>query len=389
MHFHRSGIGVALIGAVAVIGLCSIALPALAADGDSDGGTPAVTAVGGSGKLPGKVATEPAGGIGARGGPVNDDCSNAVELFDGVTAYSTLGATTDGVNLPPQCEKGFGLVLGNDIWYVYAAACAGTVTVSTCNDVNYDSRLAAYLNTGCPVGNDDLVGCNDDGPGCDNFSSIMTFPATSGTEYLVRVGGFETDSGTGNLTVDIACGCQEDADCDDGDACTDDICNDNGLCSNDEIDCDDGDQCTDNFCADGACQAEDNGDCCPSPALCDGDVNGDELVDPLDTGAILARFGLDPCNEETCQYDVNCDGVIDPLDIGYVLARFGLCDPPDVCKFADSCPPGTKEATDNCEDAPVNDLSPGETLNFFGDNTDATSTCAALGALVTRGTRST
>ena len=34
-------------------------------------------------------------------------------------------------------------------------------------------------------------------------------------------------------------------------------------------------------------------ECCDSPALCDGDANGDGGVDPLDTGAILSRFGLD------------------------------------------------------------------------------------------------
>ncbi|MCH7702716.1 MAG: hypothetical protein IID37_13620 [Planctomycetes bacterium] len=72
---------------------------------------------------------------------------------------------------------------------------------------------------------------------------------------------------------------------------------------------------------------------CESDALCDGDVNGSGDVDPLDSGAILARFGLDPCanDGENCVYDVNCDGAIDPLDSGYVLARFGLCNPPVNC----------------------------------------------------------
>jgi len=69
--------------------------------------------------------------------------------------------------------------------------------------------------------------------------------------------------------------------------------------------------------------------------LCDGDANGDGMVDPLDVGYILARFGLDPCLEG-CDADVNCDDLIDPLDQGYSLARFGVCDPPLACDV--SCP---------------------------------------------------
>ena len=75
------------------------------------------------------------------------------------------------------------------------------------------------------------------------------------------------------------------------------------------------------------------GGICDTPALCDGDVNGDGMVDPLDTGAILARFGLDATDPAICQYDANCDQVIDPLDSGYVLARFGVCNPVPECEL--------------------------------------------------------
>lgn len=46
MHLHRSRIGVALMGAVAIVGWCSMATPTLAADRDLDGGAPALTAIG-------------------------------------------------------------------------------------------------------------------------------------------------------------------------------------------------------------------------------------------------------------------------------------------------------------------------------------------------------
>ena len=60
---------------------------------------------------------------------------------------------------------------------------------------------------------------------------------------------------------------------------------------------------------------------------CDGDANGDGVVDPLDSGFVLARFGC-PVGEGDpgCDAaDQNGDGVVDPLDSGYVLARFGDC----------------------------------------------------------------
>ena len=92
--------------------------------------------------------------------------------------------------------------------------------------------------------------------------------------------------------------CETDADCDDGDECTSDVCGDASLC-------------------------EHVADQCP----CEGDANGDGMVDPLDTGFVLARFGCpvgtgDPLCDAA---DQNGDGVVDPLDSGFVLARFGEC----------------------------------------------------------------
>lgn len=64
------------------------------------------------------------------------------------------------------------------------------------------------------------------------------------------------------------------------------------------------------------------------PALpCEGDANGDGVVDPLDSGYVLARFGCEvgPGNFDCNHADQNHDGVVDPLDVGFILARFGQC----------------------------------------------------------------
>ena len=60
---------------------------------------------------------------------------------------------------------------------------------------------------------------------------------------------------------------------------------------------------------------------------CEGDANGDGLVDPLDSGFVLARFGCSVgTGDPSCDIaDQNGDGLVDPLDVGFILARFGDC----------------------------------------------------------------
>lgn len=60
---------------------------------------------------------------------------------------------------------------------------------------------------------------------------------------------------------------------------------------------------------------------------CEGDANGDGVVDPLDSGFVLTRFGC-PVGEgdpDCDAADQNGDAIVDPLDIGFILARFGEC----------------------------------------------------------------
>ena len=65
--------------------------------------------------------------------------------------------------------------------------------------------------------------------------------------------------------------------------------------------------------------------------LCDGDVDGDGQVNPVDSGLVQAAFGS--TNEtDLCQYDVDCDGQINPVDSGIVQSLFGTCEAPrEVC----------------------------------------------------------
>ena len=74
------------------------------------------------------------------------------------------------------------------------------------------------------------------------------------------------------------------------------------------------------------------GGCVRDPAwVCDGDVDGDGQVNPVDSGLVQSAFGSAD-GQDLCNYDVDCDGQINPVDAGIVQSLFGTCDAPrDVC----------------------------------------------------------
>lgn len=188
--------------------------------------------------------------------PPNDECDGAIAIFDGVTPFSTAGATTSPPDLDPACERGFGLSLVDDIWYTYTATATGTVTVSLCNGTNYDSRIAAYNECGDTT----VIACNDDFCG---LVSEMSFDTVCGEDYILRIGGF-SGSGSGNITITPTGKCPT--------ACTGDL---NG---------------------DGEVNAIDLGILLGAWGPCAGcpaDLNGDGQVNAIDLGILLGAWG--PC----------------------------------------------------------------------------------------------
>ena len=77
------------------------------------------------------------------------------------------------------------------------------------------------------------------------------------------------------------------------------------------------------------------GGCSRDPVwLCDGDVDGDGQVNPVDAGLVQAVFcALGDCTPDAlCNYDLDCNGQINPVDSGIVQSLFGICEPPrNVC----------------------------------------------------------
>jgi len=137
-------------------------------------------------------------------GPANDDCEDRVNVFNGATPFSNVGATTDG--LPhAACEKFGDDNVESDIWFNYVATCTGNATFSLCGST-YDTKIAVYngcSTANCPPGDGALLACNDDT--CD-LQSQVTVNVTQGNCYKIRIGGFAGAQGEGVLTITCQAG---------------------------------------------------------------------------------------------------------------------------------------------------------------------------------------
>lgn len=128
---------------------------------------------------------------GGGGGVINDECANAITIFDGPNGtFSNLGSSTSAPSWP--CALG-----GSDVWFVYTATCDGTATISLCSQREFDTAIEAFAGS---CGALTSLGCNDDACG---LVSEIAIAVTLGNSYYVRVGGFS--GATGNFTVDVTC----------------------------------------------------------------------------------------------------------------------------------------------------------------------------------------
>jgi len=144
----------------------------------------------------------------------NDGCRSAILVSDGDTAFSTIGATTDGPAEAAECLFFSYSDIGSDIWYRYKATCTGDLTVDLC-DSDYDSKVAVYDGVQhCPDA--PPLDCNDDSCGIFSFA---TAPVVFDQFYTIRIGGYLGVQGTGtmrlscNITPPPSGACCDDGDC--------------------------------------------------------------------------------------------------------------------------------------------------------------------------------
>jgi hypothetical protein len=120
----------------------------------------------------------------------NDDCTGAIAVVQGANGpFTNVGSTTSVPAWP--CALG-----GNDVWYSYLALGSGSLTADLCGS-SYDTSLEIFDGTaGC--GAIVSLGCNDDSCG---LQSSLTVPVTAGMTYYIRVGGFNSSTGTFTLNI--------------------------------------------------------------------------------------------------------------------------------------------------------------------------------------------
>ena len=124
-------------------------------------------------------------------------------------AFNTTGANTDG---PDEIGCGSGYEdypIWSDLWYMVDSVDGGIMTATCCNVADFDTKIAVY-NAGAIGSTFDpanlpsaFIICNED---CDDptfYSSEALTAVDAGTQYLIRVGGYQQATGTGDLTVSI------------------------------------------------------------------------------------------------------------------------------------------------------------------------------------------
>lgn len=141
--------------------------------------------------------------------PANDECAGATVMTADSVAVVNIGATA---SLPPFPSTCGGAVAGADVWFRTVAPRTGTCTVTTCGSGTFDSVIAVY--DACTSA---ALACNDDGSQCiPESASRLSFAATCGTAYLVRVGSIGGTPGTATLKVTYGpgpgCNCPADLD---------------------------------------------------------------------------------------------------------------------------------------------------------------------------------
>lgn len=125
----------------------------------------------------------------------NDECGMATLVGEGSFPFDTTSATNSAALFDTaQCSFTFPGGMLRDVWFLYTASVTGDVTIDTCN--SFDTDLAVYTG-GC--GALAQVACNGDDCG---VSSSLVLTVTSGTSYLIRIGGFDAlTGGAGTLTI--------------------------------------------------------------------------------------------------------------------------------------------------------------------------------------------
>jgi hypothetical protein len=131
--------------------------------------------------------------------PQNVSCSLAEPISCGQTKISNTNTAPN--SLPPTaCPFNGNASVSPVLWYSYTATSDQEITVSTCGQSTFDTRLSVF--TGVPdCSNLVCLAMNDDVAGCTGGASELSFPATTGQTYYIAVHGSFAASGLFSLSL--------------------------------------------------------------------------------------------------------------------------------------------------------------------------------------------
>jgi hypothetical protein len=115
----------------------------------------------------------------------NDECGTALTMVGDQVEFSTCGASSGGPEEPP-CA---GQSILNDVWVRFLSSCAGELTVGI--DADFDAIVAVYGSV-CPGDASAAIACGAGG---------VSFEASSGVLYRLRIGSADGSTGSGTLTL--------------------------------------------------------------------------------------------------------------------------------------------------------------------------------------------
>lgn len=196
--------------------------------------------------------------------PANDECTTATPVLAGTMPLDTIGATNSSPDVAPSCTDGAGTAINKDAWWLFLPQCTGNATITTCGTANFDTRIVVYTDIAfCPGLDTPVYACNDNGAGCANLTSTVTFPVTQNQVYYVRVGSKSNVGGTGTVTF---------------------------LCE-------------------------------PVAPACPADLDNNGAVDGADLATMLGSWGV--CG--ICPADIDGNGAVDGADLAALLGSWGTC----------------------------------------------------------------
>jgi photosystem II stability/assembly factor-like uncharacterized protein len=137
-------------------------------------------------------------------GTPGNTCDTAIVISEGMTPYNTIEYTDSGYSPDSSCDL-MG-IMNRDIWFSYVAEYNEHITITTCDSNSFDTSIIVYeKQQNC----NDLINltCSGDAPNdaiCQPYHSVVQFMPNVNSTYLIRVGGWDTNSfGSGTLTLEL------------------------------------------------------------------------------------------------------------------------------------------------------------------------------------------